>query len=91
VTLADVPFGQANSVFFKLDCEGVEGELIAWIVQHADQLPRTITLICEYHPWCPQPKDETLGILRRAGFETDFYFDYDEPYLWASRRSKKLA
>ncbi len=85
VTLDCIPFAQARWVFFKLDCEGSEGEIIEWIIAHRHELPPRITIACEYHPWCPRPLSETLEALRRAGFQAESRCDFASVYLHASR------
>src|SRR5262245_13315276 len=38
VTLGDLDFGGHASVFFKLDCEGAEGEIVTWIADNEARL-----------------------------------------------------
>lgn len=85
VTLDCVNFSDANSAFIKLDCEGAEGELIEWLVTHLDNLPKNITLACEYHPWCPVPLEQSVDRLTKAGFVVKNEIHFDEPYLFARR------
>jgi len=85
VSLDVVSCGQAESIFFKLDCEGVEAEVIEWMVTHRDRLPSRITLVCEYHPWCPRPVAETLQILKSGGFQAESRIEFGSMYVFASR------
>jgi FkbM family methyltransferase len=85
VTLDCVDFAGGRSAFIKLDCEGAEGELIQWLVEHLDQLPPRINIACEYHPWCPVPLEESVGRLTKAGFIVKNEVHFDEPYLFAQR------
>lgn len=84
VTLDGVPFRKAKSVFFKIDCEGAEGEIIPWIIAHRDRMPPRVTLACEHHVWCPRPADDLVGALREAGFEASSGIEYGSRYIRAS-------
>ena len=85
VTLDCVPFSAAKSVFFKLDCEGAEGEIFQWIITHLEKLPARIQIACEYHPWCPRPLNETLRDLRANGFLAETDEELGACYLRADR------
>ncbi len=85
VTPDDIPWQSAQSAFVKLDCEGAEGEIIDWFIQHADKLPPIFVLACEYHPWCPVSREESEKNLLDAGFLTVSKTLFDEPYLFAFR------
>ena len=82
-----IDFGNAESVFFKLDCEGAEGELIEWICENVDRLPRKVSVACEYHPWCPVPITQSVERLRQHGFQAEESTLFDESYLFGSRGS----
>lgn len=73
------------SVFIKMDCEGAEGEIIPWICDNLDRLPRNISIACEYHPWTSVPIADSLALLKKAGFNTRSKVMFDEPYLFAKR------
>lgn len=85
VTLDCVEFAGGRSAFIKLDCEGAEGELIQWIVEHRDQLPEKVRIACEYHPWCPVTMEQSIDRLTKAGFVVKNEVHFDEPYLFAHR------
>jgi FkbM family methyltransferase len=85
VTLATVDFQNASSAFLKLDCEGAEGEIIAWVAAHLDTLPARVVLVCEYHPWCPVPLAASVACLAAAGFRCSTPVQFDEQYLRAER------
>ncbi len=61
VSLGALDFSGTRSAFIKLDCEGAEGEIIEWICANVSNLPSRIDLACEYHHWCPIPRDEAPG------------------------------
>lgn len=84
VTLDNIPFQSFSSVFFKLDCEGAEGELIEWIVEHRTILPRQVQVACEYHPWCPLPVGKAMELLQGLGFVAEQSCEYGEVYLFAT-------
>ncbi len=85
VSLDGVDFSGKNFAFFKIDCEGAEGEIIEWICAHSARLPRRLRLACEYHHWCPLSSDELLAMLRNHGFKAEPRTLFDEAYLFASR------
>ena len=84
VTLDVVPLAGAKSLFVKLDCEGAEGELIAWLCEQRGRLPARVQLACEYHPWCPVPLAESSERLRRSGFTVTSVTKFGESYLFAT-------
>ena len=87
VTLTEVPFHLATDVFVKLDCEGAEGELIEWLVENNEQLPKRVKIMCEYHHWCPQPLEDLVAKLKSVGFDDARVTSlFDETYIEASRR-----
>ncbi len=85
VSLDGIDFAAFESCFFKLDCEGAEGELIEWICSNLSKLPKYIVLVCEYHPWCPVPIDESLAKLKASGFSAEQKDPFDECYIFASK------
>jgi hypothetical protein len=85
VTLECAPIAEANSVFFKFDCEGAEGELIEWIADHAARLPGRAVLTCEYHPWCDIPIERSARLLTSVDFRTSIESHFAETYLFARR------
>ncbi len=85
VSLDCVDFGKKSSAFFKLDCEGAEGEIIEWICANLSKLPPRIELASEYHHWCPIPLDRLLEMLRSHGFQAEHRTPHDESYIFASR------
>lgn len=84
VSLAEIDFGQFNSAFIKLDCEGAEGEIIEWICANLGKLPRQIAIACEYHHWCPVPQHEIVRTLNAHGFVAEQKALFDEPYIFAA-------
>jgi len=84
-TLDMVDFTDAKSVFFKLDCEGAEGEIIKWISRNIPKLPKRIKIACEYHPWCPVLIESTESILKHTGFICSRIVLFGESYLFAER------
>ncbi len=84
VSLDCIDFSAASSLFVKLDCEGAEGEILAWICANLSTLPRRISLACEYHHWCPVPFDQLLHLLRSHDFEAVHRSPFDESYIFAS-------
>ncbi len=84
VSLDCVDFSGRQSTFFKLDCEGAEGEIIEWICANLARLPSHIRLACEYHHWCPSPLDQLLDMLRAHGFKADHRTPFDESYIFAA-------
>ena len=84
VTLDVVPLAGAKSLFVKLDCEGAEGELIAWLCEQRERLPARVQVACEYHPWCPVPLAESSARLGRAGFAVTVVSKFGETYLFAT-------
>lgn len=85
VTLDSVPLADAESVLFKLDCEGAEGELIEWIAAALSQMPRKVSIACEYHPWCQVPIEESVKRLSSANFAVSVESHFSESYLFARR------
>ena len=85
VTLECAPIAEANSVFFKFDCEGAEGELIEWIADHAAHLPGRAVLACEYHPLCDIPIERSARLLTSVDFRTSIESHFAETYLFARR------
>ncbi len=85
VSLDCIDFTKSHTLFLKLDCEGAEGEIIEWLCAHLPELPSTIILACEYHDWCPVPREELLVTLRSHGFEAEHRTPFDESYLFAQR------
>lgn len=79
--------GAASSVFIKLDCEGAEAEIIAWLCEHFAKSGPRFTIIGEYHPWCPVPIEDSLKLLRDRGFSTEKSIQFDELYLVATREA----
>jgi FkbM family methyltransferase len=86
VTLDCVDFAGAKSLFVKLDCEGAEGEIIAWIVAHRARLPSSVKISCEYHPWCPIPREESMRRLEEAGFQVRNAALFGAKYLFADSK-----
>ena len=84
VSLDCVDFFGKLSAFFKLDCEGAEGEIIQWICANLSRLPSRLRLACEYHHWCPIPFDGLLDMLRSHGLRAEHRTPYDESYIFAS-------
>ena len=85
VSLDSVDFFGAQRVFFKLDCEGAEGEIIEWICQNVPRLPGSLKIACEWHGWCPVPMADTVALLERHEFRVETPQLFDEQYLFASR------
>jgi FkbM family methyltransferase len=83
-TLGSVDFSQSRFLFLKLDCEGAEGEVIEWICANLTKLPSHIMIACEYHHWCPIPRDQILRNLETHRFTTQAQTLFDESYLFAS-------
>ena len=83
-SLETIDFSNAARVFFKVDCEGAEGEIIEWICAHRACLPASLRLACEYHPWCPVPLPDAVALLRRHDFSVETPVLFDEQYLFAS-------
>ena len=84
-TLDIVDFTDTRSVFFKLDCEGAEAEIINWISRNVPKLPARIKIACEYHPWCPVLIESTESILNHIGFICSRVVLFGESYLFAER------
>lgn len=91
VTLDDIDFARYPSVFFKLDCEGAEGEIVTWIAEHEARLPARVEIAAEYHHWCPVSADDLLAMLRRAGFAARMTTEFEETYLRAERRRRQTS
>jgi FkbM family methyltransferase len=85
VTLDVVPFQKASSVFIKMDCEGAEAELVAWIVNHLELLPPRVLISGECHAWCPQPADQMIATSRQAGFQAELIPKFGATYFRAER------
>lgn len=83
-TLDCVNFSGRRCVFFKLDCEGAEGEIIEWICSNLAKLPIRIVIACEYHHWCPISREEILRTLKRGKFAAQTKTLFDESYVFAS-------
>ncbi len=88
VSLDGLDFAGKKNAFFKLDCEGAEGEIIEWICASLPKLPARIDLACEYHHWCPIPLNQSMKILRAHGFRAEHRTPHDESYIFASRREE---
>ncbi len=89
VSLDCVDFSGKRFAFFKIDCEGAEGEIIEWICANLSRLPPQLRLACEYHHWCPLSSDQILTLLRAHGFEAEPRTLFDESYLFASKGQGK--
>lgn len=85
VSLDCLDFSGKASAFFKLDCEGAEGEIIEWICANRSKLPSRLLLACEYHHWCPISDSQLLTMLRDHGFRAEPRTLFDESYLFARR------
>ena len=85
VSLETVDFSGSKRAFIKLDCEGAEGEIIAWICQNLARLPDSLKIACEWHGWCPVPLADTVALLERHEFRVGTPQLFDEQYLFASR------
>lgn len=86
VTLNIEELQGARSLFVKLDCEGAEGEIIEWFVEHSSKLPEMVRIVAEYHPWCPITPDQSMRCLAEAGFTTSMMTRFGESYLLAERK-----
>jgi FkbM family methyltransferase len=84
VSLDEVDFTEFDNAFIKLDCEGAEGEIIEWICENLVKLPPRITIACEYHRWCPIPRDQSLANLKAHGFSAEQKSPFDGSYIFAS-------
>jgi FkbM family methyltransferase len=84
VSLDEVDFTGFDNAFIKLDCEGAEGEIIEWICENLVKLPPRITIACEYHCWCPIPRDQSLANLEAHGFSAEQKSPFDGSYVFAS-------
>jgi FkbM family methyltransferase len=85
VSLETVDFSESKRAFIKLDCEGAEGEIIAWICQNLTRLPDSIKIACEWHGWCPVPMSEAVAMLQQHDFQVETPTFFDEQYLFARR------
>ena len=87
VNLEVVDFPGSRRAFIKLDCEGAEGEIIAWICQNLPRLPASLKIACEWHGWCPIPipMADAVALLERHEFRVETPQLFDEQYLFASR------
>ncbi len=87
VTLAPLLFdlSTSKSAFFKLDCEGAEGEVLPWICDHARELPDRVNVACEYHHWAPIKLPHLIGRLKQSGFKTSAPVIFGAQYLFAHR------
>ncbi len=83
VSLATLDFSPFRSAWFKLDCEGAEGEIVKWICAHRAALPSTVHVACEYHQWCPVSLPEMQRRLEESSFAVTTPTRFDEQYLFA--------
>lgn len=83
VMLDLVPFQKASAAFIKMDCEGAEAELVAWIVSHRELLPPNTLIVGEHHTWCPQSADQLVTTLRQAGFQAEMMLQFGSMYFQA--------
>ena len=85
VTLNSQGLRAARRLFVKLDCEGAEGEIIEWVCDREKELPPNISIVAEYHSWCPITPQQSLQRLQDAGFTASLTTRFDELYLMATR------
>ena len=86
-SLDSISFATASSAFFKIDCEGAEGELIEWIAANRAKLPARVKIVCEYHHWCPTPLADLVTLLRQVHFKVETRTRFDELYIHAADTS----